>query len=273
MNILMSILSYSILDNIYIIILFLIWGLVIIIIQRVYKSEIRMSYKFVSLFILSFILWTLPIYINYDLRKNSIKYFHREFYNSRNQFTTFWLAVPAAKNPLDMWVYQEIIYEIKPDVIVECGTAHGGSALFFANLFDLMKNGKVITIDIEDIKGRPQHDRIIYLHGSSTSEEIISKVKSLIRENDKVLVSLDSDHSKQHVLKELSLYSKLVSKGSYIVVEDTNINGHPVLPGYGEGPMEAVSDFLINNNDFIIDKSREKYLLTFYPKGWLKKVN
>lgn len=269
----MSILGY-ILDNYRIIILFIIWFLVIITIGRV--SEIRLKrrfYKIIYLIILIISFWTLPICIIYDIRNNFIDNFHRAFYNSENTFNnTFWFGNQVWKNPLDMWIYQEIIYDIKPDIIIECGTAKGGCALFYANLCDLLKNGKVITIDIEDFGGRPQHNRIIYIDGSSTSEEVFSKVKSLITKNDKVLVCLDSDHHKEHVLKELRLYSKIVSIGSYIVVEDTNINGHPVNSQYGEGPMEAVNEFLVNNNEFIVDRSREKYLMTFNPKGYLKKV-
>jgi cephalosporin hydroxylase len=267
----MNILSYLIIDNAFIILLFILLYLAIIIIIKVDKMKINRLIRFVALFLLFNVLWILPVCIIYDQRKNCSSYFHQEFYHT--QFNTLWLGIPAMKNPLDFWVYQQIIYEIKPDIIIECGTAYGGSALFFANICDLINHGKVITIDIEEIKRRPEHNRIIYLHGSSTSDDILNKVKSLINKCDKVLVILDSDHHKQHVLNELILYSKLVSKGSYIVVEDTNINGHPVLPNYGDGPMEAVNEFLKNNTDFFIDKSREKYLLTFYPNGWLKKIN
>jgi cephalosporin hydroxylase len=267
----MKILSYLIIDNVFIIILFLLLYLAIIIIIKVDKIKINRLFKLVVLFILFNVLWVLPVCIIYDQRKNSSSYFHQEFYHT--QFNTFWFGIPAAKNPLDFWVYQQIIYEIKPDIIIECGTAYGGSALFFANICDLINHGKVITIDIEKNKRRPEHNRIIYLQGSSTSNDIFNKVKSLIKKNDKVLVSLDSDHHKQHVLNELNLYSKLVSKGSYIVVEDTNINGHPVNTIGGDGPYEAVNEFLKSNTDFVIDKSREQYLLTFYPNGWLKKIN
>jgi cephalosporin hydroxylase len=253
-------------------ILFIIWFLSIIIMQKLFTIKINKVYKIISFVVLFIVIFTLPLYIIYDLKKNSIYYFHGVFYKSLENSNIRWFGIPAQKNPLDMWVYQEIIYDIKPDIIIECGTFRGGSALFFANLFDLLENGKVITIDITEQKNRPQHNRIIYLQGSSTSDDIVGKVKSLITKNDRVLVSLDSDHRKQHVLNELNIYSQLVSKGSYIVVEDTNLNGNPVYPTFGEGPMEAVKEFMKNNSEFVVDRSREKYLLTFYPNGYLKKV-
>ena len=271
---LLRIMIHFIIDYASLILLFILWLLAIISIQKLSMIKIKKVYRIVSMFLLLIAILTLPICIIYDLRKNSIYHFHKLFYNSffKGNLKTFWFGVPAMKNPLDLWIYQEIIFETRPDIIIECGTFRGGSALFFASLCDLLGNGKVLTIDIEDHEGRPQHNRIIYLHGSSTSNEIVGKVNSLIKKNDKVLVCLDSDHHKQHVLNELNLYSKFVSKGSYIFVEDTNINGHPVYREYGEGPMEAVKDFLINNSEFVVDQSREKYLITFNPNGYLKKI-
>jgi cephalosporin hydroxylase len=136
---------------------------------------------------------------------------------------------------------------------------------------DLVNNGKVITIDIEDIKDKPQHKRIKYLLGSSTSKEIVEKIRSLVGNDGKVMVILDSDHSKQHVINELRIYSKFVTKGSYLIVEDTNINGHPVFSNFGPGPMEAVDEFLKENKDFVVDKTKEKLYLTFNPNGYLKR--
>ncbi len=127
-------------------------------------------------------------------------------------------------------------------------------------------------MDIENKEDRPKHTRVTYLLGSSTSKEIVEKVQSFIRSKDEIVVILDSDHHKEHVLRELEIYSKFVTKGSYIIVEDTNINGHPVEPEFGPGPMEAVKEFLKDNKDFVIDKSREKFLLTFNPNGYLKKI-
>lgn len=210
------------------------------------------------------------------LEENIIDQFHKLYYDSHlfgeTWVNTFWLGIHIEKCPLDPWIYQEIIYAIKPDIIIECGTAYGGSALFLASICDLVNNGKVITIDIENREGRPEHKRIKYLLGSSTSEEIVDYVNKLIDDKDKVMVILDSDHHKEHVLNELRIYSKFITKGSYIIVEDTNVNGHPVVPSFGPGPMEAVKEFLKENKNFAIDKTKEKFLLTFNPNGYLKKI-
>lgn len=182
------------------------------------------------------------------------------------------MGVPAQKCPLDLWVYQEIIFEVRPDIIVECGAADGGSATFLASICDLVKRGRVITIDIQPRDARPRHNRVRYLLGSSTDPEVVNKVRRAIRSRDRVMVILDSDHSKDHVLNELLAYSPLVTRGSYLIVEDTNVNGHPVYADFGPGPMEAVQEFLSDNSDFEIDSSREKFLMGFNPRGWLRRV-
>jgi cephalosporin hydroxylase len=182
---------------------------------------------------------------------------------------TFWRGVRTQKLPLDAWIFQEIIHETQPDVVVEAGTFQGGSAYFMASLMDLIGKGRVITIDIDDYPRKPRHDRITYLIGSSTSDEIVTKVRSLIGENDKVMVVLDSDHRAEHVLNELRIYGEMVTVGNYLIAEDTNVNGHPVKPEFGPGPWEAVQAFLKENKSFTVDTKREKLLLTFNPGGYL----
>ena len=206
-------------------------------------------------------------------RQRTVDDFHKLYYgNPKNTWNnTTWLGTKALKCPLDLWIYQEIIYETRPDIIIETGTAAGGSALFFASMFDLLGQGRVATIDIKNRWKRPQHPRITYLLGPSTSNDIVECVKSITNDSDRVMVVLDSDHSRDHVLNELRLYSPMVSEGCYLIVEDTNINGHPVLTGYGSGPMEAMETFLAENDDFEIDREREKFLLTFNPRGYLRK--
>lgn len=215
-------------------------------------------------------------YISSLTEQNIVQKFHILYYNSKYKTwkNTFWLGVPARKCPLDLWIYQEIIYELKPDIIIECGTAWGGSTLFFASICDLVNNGKVITIDTDDtrVEARPKHKRIKYLLGSSTSGEVVEEIRSLIRDDDRVMVTLDSAHSMEHVLNELRIYSKLVTKGSYLIVEDTHVNGYPIFPDYGPGPMEAVEKFLKENENFVVDREKEKFLLTFNPNGYLKKT-
>ena len=166
------------------------------------------------------------------------------------------------------------MYETRPDVVVETGTRLGGSSAYFASILDLLGKGRVITVDIVDYPDKPQHDRITYLTGSSTSLEIIERIRELISPDEKVMVFLDSDHSKAHVQRELELYSGLVTAGNYLIVEDTFLNGRPIFsPAVqpGPDPMEAVQEFLSENPNFVADRSREKYGLTFNPNGFLKR--
>jgi len=208
--------------------------------------------------------------------KRVVEQFHKLYYDTgqvgKTWRNTFFLGVPVQKCPLDLFIYQEILYQVKPDMIIETGTAYGGSALFLATICDELQKGKIFTIDTVDVRKLPEHKRITFLLGSSTDKKIVNKVLKNIKKKDKVMVILDSDHSKKHVLEELKIYSKLVPKGSYLIVEDTNVNGHPVQLTHGPGPMEAKDIFMKNNTDFIIDKSREKFYLTFNPDGYLKRV-
>jgi len=198
---------------------------------------------------------------------------HKWAYNKSQWWLhTRWMGTPIQKSPLDLWTYSELLYETKPDVLIETGTFVGGSSLYCASIFDLLGHGRVITIDIEKHPNLPQHPRITYLRGSSTSDEILRQVKAAIRPGETVMVVLDSDHRKAHVLRELTAYSPLVSPGNYLVAEDGDINGHPVYPEFGPGPYEAVSEFLASNGDFAPDKTREKYGITFFPNGWLKRL-
>jgi len=203
-----------------------------------------------------------------------IKEFHVWYYGNMNRTwnNTRWMGIPVWKMPMDLWIYQEMMFELKLDVVVECGTWKGGSALFFAHMMDTLKSGRVLSIDIEAQPNLPAHPRITYLSGSSTSAQVVGKVRSLIGRRERVMVVLDSDHVKPHVLKECHLYSPLVSVGSYLVVEDTNANGYPVLPNFGPGPMEAAQEFLKSHPDFVVDQSREKFGFTFNPSGFLKRI-
>jgi cephalosporin hydroxylase len=214
------------------------------------------------------------VFGNFKSKRNIIDHFHKLYYESEEKTwkNTFWLGVPAQKCPLDFWIYQEIIFEIKPDVIIECGTYGGGSALFLASICDLLDQGEIITIDIKSMKGRPEHKRITYLLGSTTSQEIVERVRDFIKNKNRVMAILDSDHNKEHVLKELEIYSSFVTKDSYLIVEDTNINDHPVNSDFGPGPMEAVREFLEENKNFMIDRLREKFYLTFNPNGYLRRI-
>jgi cephalosporin hydroxylase len=208
-----------------------------------------------------------------------VKRFNQIYYNNEACWIeTKWLGINAWQNPCDNWIMQEIISEIKPDVIIETGTYKGGASLFYASILNYVnKDGKIITVDvnpqIEEVSKNPLFQNYVeVLKGDSVSPEIIDIISRRVKDGDKVLVTLDSLHTKDHVMKELELYSKFVSVGSYLVVQDTNINGHPVLPEFGPGPMEAMIDFLEENRSFKIDTTKNKFLLTSYPLGFLKKA-
>ena len=197
--------------------------------------------------------------------------FHRLYYDTSVWKDTYWLGVRTQKCPLDLWIYQEILHETRPELILETGTAHGGSALYLACVCDLLGQGDVVTVDIHPVEGRPEHDRVTYISGSSTADEVVAELERLVAGRDRVLVILDSDHSRDHVLDELRIYERFVTPGSYLIVEDTNVNGHPAMPEHGPGPMEALEEFLTETEEFEVDVAREKFFMTFNPHGFLRK--
>jgi cephalosporin hydroxylase len=172
---------------------------------------------------------------------------------------------------------QQLIVELQPDYIIETGTWYGGTTLFYAEVLSFVNpEGKVITIDIEPRVEQASKlpiwkQRVEMIVGSSIDPRVTDHVAKEVQ-GKKVLITLDSLHTREHVLKEMEIYSKLVTPGSYLVVQDTNINGNPVNPGFGPGPHEAVQEFLQTHDSYVADRSREKFLLTFYPGGWLKRV-
>jgi cephalosporin hydroxylase len=209
--------------------------------------------------------------------KRTIRKFHQLYYDSRTGGKpwrhTFWQGTRILKCPMDLWIYQEMLHELRPDFIIETGTAYGGSAHYMATLCDLMGSGKIITIDIENQPNRPQHPRVTYVLGSSIDPVIVANTKAAIAGAKTVLVILDSDHSHGHVLAELNVWSEVVTAGSYCIVEDSNVNGHPVDLKHGPGPMEAIDEFLATDKRFQIDPAREKFFLTFNPRGYLKRIS
>jgi cephalosporin hydroxylase len=208
------------------------------------------------------------------------KAFHKQYVDNW-WYRTFggskWLGVPTMQIPFDTWIMQEIIHEVQPDAILETGTHLGGSALIYATVLDQLKKGHVHTVDLNELGKVPEHGRITYYRGSSTDPAVLTKMKAAIPQGGKTMVVLDSLHEKDHVLKELELYSPLVTVGSYLVVQDTHLNGHPVMQDTGlragiEGPYEAVEVFLKENKNFEADRSRERFGVTVSPLGWLKRV-
>lgn len=211
--------------------------------------------------------------------KEIIDQYHRLWYGKRKQTWdgNYWLGIRTAQNPNDVWIAQEIIVETKPDFIVETGAMFGGSAALWATILEEVNPvGRVISIDIKDRFDKARKLGIVKRHvqflvGSSTDPNIVAKVKARVR-GKKVFLILDSDHKKAHVLKELQSYWEIVQVGGYILVQDTNVNGHPIKKSYGPGPMEAIDEFLETNDHFEVDRQRERLLFTMHPRGWLKRV-
>ena len=200
--------------------------------------------------------------------------FHRLYYHvsKRTWKDTWYRGVRTYKCPTDMWIYMELIDELEPGLVIETGTYRGGSALYIADRLETIGAGNVVTVDVNEPPNPPQHPRLTYLTGSSTDPEIVEKIAGMIPEGSPVLVILDSDHSRDHVAAELEAYAPLVPVGSYLIVEDTNVNGHPAAPDFGPGPMEAMWDFMATDPGFEVDAQCERYFLTQNPSGYLKRV-
>lgn len=204
--------------------------------------------------------------------QENINSFHRLYYDKYRCFQKLsFLGVYCVKFPTDLLVYAEILWEKRPDVVIECGTYAGGSALFLATIMDAMEHGHLLTIDINNQKYRP-HPRIHYIHGSTTDKDVTDIVGLAIKGRS-CMVILDSDHSHYHVARELDRYAPLVTQGQYLIVEDTNLNGHPVYADHGPGPYEAVQAFMETElgKQFTVDRAREKFLLTANPSGFLQR--
>jgi len=201
--------------------------------------------------------------------------FHRLYYGNRKRMATSminWFGYRMTKCPLDLWIYQEILCEQRPDVVIECGTFEGGSALYLSSMLDMLGHGTCVTIDIEPCPNGPRHDRLVYLTGSSVEQKTLDAVSEIVGDARNVLVILDSDHTQKHVETELDHYSRYVPVGGYLIVEDTNVNGHPVPWKFGPGPTEAVTAFLARSPQFEIDPARERFLMTQNPGGYLKRM-
>ena len=218
-----------------------------------------------------------------EFKKQSQEWFKTSLkYEYSYHFT--WLGRPIIQYPQDILAVQEIIWKIKPDLIIETGIAHGGSLILSASILELIGKGEVLGVDIDirkhnelEIEKHSMFKRITMIKGSSIDRKIIKKVQSLARGKKRIMVVLDSNHTHNHVLKELRAYSPLVSKGSYLVVFDTVIQNIPEeytknRPwGLNNNPKTAVNEFLKSTDRFKIDKKIEKKLLfTAAPSGYLK---
>jgi cephalosporin hydroxylase len=213
-------------------------------------------------------------------------------WNQKYPYTFSWMGRPVIQLPEDMLRIQEVIYSVKPDVIIETGIAHGGSLIYYASLFKAMGKGRVIGVDIEirphNRKAIEEHELFEYLtliEGSSVADEIVAQVSSLLKPGETVLVILDSNHSYAHVAEELRQYSPLVTPGSYIVSTDgvmrdlTDVpRGNPTWGK--DNPSQAALDFAEGNPQFVIEQPawpfNESSLnknITHWPNAWLKRLS
>jgi cephalosporin hydroxylase len=207
----------------------------------------------------------------------------RSNWHHRLSYEVAWLGIPIIQLPEDMAVMQELIWKVRPDVIVESGVAHGGALVLYASILELLGRGRVIGVDIEirkynrlAIEAHPLSHRIELIEGDSLADETVDMVRSRITPGDRVMVALDSSHAREHVLGELTRYAPLVSPNSYVVVFDAVMALVADAPTAGEGwdrdnPLEAVREFLDGNDDFEVDRSYERLAVTYCQGGFLRR--
>lgn len=202
-----------------------------------------------------------------------------------------WLGRPVIQLPEDLVRIQEVLYRVQPDVLVETGVAHGGSLIFYASLFRAIGKGRVVGVDIQirpqnrqAIESHPLASLVTLIEGSSTDPAVVKRVRSLVEPGERVLVILDSDHSKSHVTAELESYAGLVSPGSYLVVTDGFMGQVGDVPGGFPGwakdnPAEAATEFLSGHPEFELDESlflfnegKVRSHVTYWPHAYLRKL-
>lgn len=212
--------------------------------------------------------------------------FIEETIRSGYSYNFTWMGRPIIQYPQDMIAMQEIIWDVKPDLIIETGIAHGGSLIYYASLLELIGKGNVLGIDIDirehnraEIEKHPMAKRITMIQGSAIDTDIIEQVKTYAKDQKVVMVCLDSNHTHDHVLKELELYSPFVTKGSYLVAFDTIVENLPPEMyenrpwSVGDNPKTAVHEFLKSNKNFMIDEMIDnKLLISVAPSGYLKRI-
>lgn len=202
--------------------------------------------------------------------------YHLWYYNSEVWKETHFLGVPIQKSILDLWLYQEVIWRLNACLVVEFGTMHGGSALFFSRILQAMgRRYRVLTVDVDHSNAREptRSDPNIEMMTLSSADPAVAERIRALREDYEgpVFFILDSDHSMRHVLAELENIRGVTRPGDYVIVEDSNLNGHPVWPGYGPGPLEAIREYVGRYpDDYERDLATErKFLYTWAPEGFL----
>lgn len=215
----------------------------------------------------------------------------RSGWDNKYVYSFSWLGRPVIQLPEDMFRIQELIYAVKPDVLIETGVAHGGSLIFYSSLFKSMGKGRVVGVDIEI---RPHNRKAIETHelssfitlieGSSVSLETLAKVRSAVRPGETVLVVLDSNHTKAHVLEEIRAYSGIVTPNSYIVATDGIMRDLVNAPRSQSdwswnNPAEAVAEFLLENDSFVVEEPIFPFnegsiiqRVTYWPSCYLRRL-
>lgn len=207
----------------------------------------------------------------------------RSGWQHKQSYGLTWLGIPIIQLPEDILMLQEAIWKVRPDVVVEAGVAHGGALILYASLLELLGRGKVVGIDIEirkynrlAIESHPMSKRIHLIERSSTDPQTVDDVRSLIRPGERVMVMLDSNHTREHVRAELECYAPLVTPGSYVVVFDSVMtqvadapNGRPEW--VSDNPAAAVADFLCTHPEFEVDRSYERLQVSYCSGGWLRR--
>lgn len=215
----------------------------------------------------------------YEPSGSECEEYHKWYFNTMVWKNTTWMGVDCWKSVADMWNYQEILFDLKPSLIVEFGTAHGGSAMFFASIMrQIGQPFRVLSVDVTHQPLNPIARRdpdVLFVKSRSTVPAVAEHIRRLRGEHPgKVFAILDSDHSMNHVLAEMKLLRPLLTTGDYLIVEDSMLNGHPVLPGWGPGPYEAIEAYEQEfPDDYTHDvKREEKFGWTQAPNGFLIRV-
>lgn len=208
----------------------------------------------------------------------------RSGWQQKISYEPTWLGIPIIQTPEDIVMMQELIWKVRPDVIVECGVAHGGAVVLYASILDLIGKGHVVGVDVEirkynrlALQSHPLSRRFTLIEGSSVEQTTVDQVRQSIRPDDKVLVALDSNHTAAHVAAELALYAPLVSTDSYLVVFDGVMQVLTDAPGGSpawdkDNPWQAVQNFLGENDEFEIDPYYNRLKVTHCPGGFLRRV-
>ena len=218
--------------------------------------------------------WTRPMEAmyrrrwNHGIRKWMINYHTQILFKKVS-----WMGVPARKMVLDSWVYQDILYQTRPEIIIEIGNKFGGNTLFLAHMLDLLGSGQIIAVDIDHSDFRARHPRIQTVTGDSSSKETLARVDQLAAGRQGLVIH-DGDHSTEHVTADLHVYTKYVAPGNYFIVEDTVNDLFRSGDGLGNinGPLPAVRQFVLEDRRFEVDLNREYFIITFNPQGFLKRV-